>query len=542
MRRLLFVLATVGACTESPGSTGPQGVSGEDSLATTRPEPPGTHCANGGVAIETGVDTSGDGVLDPDEVTATTYVCASAPSMLTRTVSEPVGAHCSLGGVAIQSGLDTNGNGQLDDVEVSDTSYLCFGPSGGLHPTTIEGSVVVHNTLDVLALADVSTITGDVTIDANGVTSIGLGQLVSIGGDLVVESTTLTSLDLHALRSVAGSIRFTTPMLPAVELGALETIGADIAIAADNLATFDLGALVSTAGSISVSTSGSASISVDLGALTTVAGGVTLPWVASLACPQLVSAGQLFLGAETSLDLSRLQTVIDLNLSVSGTGLVVLPQLAHVGSLAVTTSNGSSVRLPLLQTIPTFHGGGALELPAVTSIGWWDGASTAGLSMPSLMSVETLRISGRDVVLPTITTLQGLDISSSSPGMMVSLPALTTIRTDLSIRNTADDFTVSLPALATIRYALHVEQNSKLTSISLPSLVSVGDPSLATSKIDFVSNGMLSSISVPLLSSLDGSFNAQRNAQMPTCRLQQLAAAAHPTGTTTISLNSTACP
>ncbi|MCP4130957.1 MAG: hypothetical protein GY754_08245 [bacterium] len=34
-----------------------------------------THCPNGGVSIDSGIDENGDGVLDPDEVDNTDYVC-----------------------------------------------------------------------------------------------------------------------------------------------------------------------------------------------------------------------------------------------------------------------------------------------------------------------------------------------------------------------------------------------------------------------------------------------------------------------------------
>ncbi|MGE5180792.1 MAG: hypothetical protein ACM31C_01960 [Acidobacteriota bacterium] len=40
-------------------------------LVATATEPPGANCANGGIAIETGRDTNGNGMLDGDEVTQT---------------------------------------------------------------------------------------------------------------------------------------------------------------------------------------------------------------------------------------------------------------------------------------------------------------------------------------------------------------------------------------------------------------------------------------------------------------------------------------
>jgi hypothetical protein len=59
------------------GATGATGAAGHNSLVSLTPEPPGVHCASGGVRIETGLDGNDNGVLDPGEVDAaqTQYVC-----------------------------------------------------------------------------------------------------------------------------------------------------------------------------------------------------------------------------------------------------------------------------------------------------------------------------------------------------------------------------------------------------------------------------------------------------------------------------------
>lgn len=66
------------------GSVGPQGPAGADgsdgnsALVKTTTEAAGANCATGGIKIETGLDTDGDGVLSAAEVTATQYVCNGA--------------------------------------------------------------------------------------------------------------------------------------------------------------------------------------------------------------------------------------------------------------------------------------------------------------------------------------------------------------------------------------------------------------------------------------------------------------------------------
>ena len=63
------------------GPEGPQGVAGLDggeslqNLIQTSVESAGTNCANGGVLIESGIDTNVNGSLEPTEVTNSEYVC-----------------------------------------------------------------------------------------------------------------------------------------------------------------------------------------------------------------------------------------------------------------------------------------------------------------------------------------------------------------------------------------------------------------------------------------------------------------------------------
>lgn len=59
------------------GSDGGDGTSAKQSLIKTTIEAAGGNCANGGIKIETGIDSNADGVLDDDEVNAsqTKYLC-----------------------------------------------------------------------------------------------------------------------------------------------------------------------------------------------------------------------------------------------------------------------------------------------------------------------------------------------------------------------------------------------------------------------------------------------------------------------------------
>ena len=69
----LMTALTLGACS---GDDGKNGTSGTNSLvATTELAAGNENCMAGGVQIDTGLDTSADGVLDASEITSTEYVC-----------------------------------------------------------------------------------------------------------------------------------------------------------------------------------------------------------------------------------------------------------------------------------------------------------------------------------------------------------------------------------------------------------------------------------------------------------------------------------
>ncbi|MFW6369356.1 MAG: DUF7151 family protein, partial [Myxococcota bacterium] len=113
--------------------TGCGGEAGESSMVRLEAEPAGDNCPEGGHAIHYGLDANGDGVLSDDEVTATEYVCngPEGQSALVSTEDEPPGENCPNGGVAVHSGVDLDGDGVLDPEEVTETSYLCAGDESG---------------------------------------------------------------------------------------------------------------------------------------------------------------------------------------------------------------------------------------------------------------------------------------------------------------------------------------------------------------------------------------------------------------------------
>lgn len=135
----MFILA---ACSGNNGATGSNGGSGLETLVSVVAVPAGATCAGGGVAVDSGVDTNGNGVLDPSEITSTQDVCNGANgaggangsngySALVAVVSEPAGTNCANGGNKVSAGLDTNANGVLDAPEITSSNYICNGANGG---------------------------------------------------------------------------------------------------------------------------------------------------------------------------------------------------------------------------------------------------------------------------------------------------------------------------------------------------------------------------------------------------------------------------
>jgi hypothetical protein len=186
------VLCAVAAFVACSGNDGARGAAGTNALVVTEPEPSGMNCPAGGVRIDSGLDTNGDGSLSPDEIGDTQYICngvagdAGVPgengqdgvdgakgdpgdagpkgdpgdagpkgdpgdagpkgdpgpkgdtgdaglnglNALVSVDPEAAGSNCQFGGVRVRAGIDLNRNGTLDDAEVQKTEFVCNGAPG----------------------------------------------------------------------------------------------------------------------------------------------------------------------------------------------------------------------------------------------------------------------------------------------------------------------------------------------------------------------------------------------------------------------------
>jgi len=118
------------------------GGSGLNALVLISNEPAGVNCANGGKKVDAGQDINRNGMLDPAEITTAAYVCngingsngTNGLNSLMSIVPEPVGAFCTYGGNKVSSGLDSNANGILDPAEITASNYVCNGAPGATGP------------------------------------------------------------------------------------------------------------------------------------------------------------------------------------------------------------------------------------------------------------------------------------------------------------------------------------------------------------------------------------------------------------------------
>src|SRR5690606_37626816 len=117
------------------GEAGEDGLPGEEGLATLldiQEEPAGDACPYGGHVVRRGLDADRDGILDPEEVVATEYICAPPPGLdaLIAIDVEAPGVNCPAGGYRVRSGQDADADGALDPGEVTATAYVCHGDDG----------------------------------------------------------------------------------------------------------------------------------------------------------------------------------------------------------------------------------------------------------------------------------------------------------------------------------------------------------------------------------------------------------------------------
>ena len=446
---------------------------------------------------------------------------------------------------AVHVGADRNGDGVLQDDEIQSTSYACF-PG---NPATIEGDVTVNNSIDAAALVGVTTITGDLTINAPSLQSIDLSALESLGGSLhvlgfdnphltvnavtighdidVQGASGLTELEFPRLSSVTGSIVIDhAPHLTNLTVPELVTIGDNLyignseagpvdEIVNQSLATLSFPKLTTIASQwcvaknpalTSVAFPKLTSVSEALDANLAIApdpdhvpGFARNPQLASLDLSALITVGDsLFIqnSAITSLDLSALSSVkntIDLSSNPLMTSFD-LSALESTGMFSSTQALFTEISLPSLTT--------ADQGITITS-----DDQLASVSLPALTSAGTLYVDYLLVLttvdLPLLTTTSGgINLNDNPQLATISLPQVTTIHGPLAV---GDD-----TALATLDVPVATSMGAFIVDASVPHLTTVSFPKLehATGGFGVDHATKVTSLSVPLLATVGYELDA----------------------------------
>lgn len=131
-----IILLSVISCGGSQGTTNnqPDDRSSQPLAHSAKSLSPSSNCLNGGVTVNTGIDSNSNGELDPLEVTDTFDICLSAPvsnTSLPLITSVPSTLEeCPNGGTQFNIGKDLNSDERLSENEVTSTTKICNGVDG----------------------------------------------------------------------------------------------------------------------------------------------------------------------------------------------------------------------------------------------------------------------------------------------------------------------------------------------------------------------------------------------------------------------------
>lgn len=448
---------------------------------------------------------------------------AGVGGSLLRIDDEPPGANCEFGGSAVHTGVDANDDGELADDEITETQYVCDDDPNVL-VGKLSGNYTIRNELDALFLAQVTEITGDLWIDAPGLTSIALPSLQIVGGDIVF-------LEAGDLELVAFPV-LTTAGSPDTE-EALDTGNVGVRSGGVEL---DVSSLAELNGDVLL---GGVIIDVSMPMLVSIRGRLAITAdTPTLSFPKLTSIGGLGLSIDQTAveNLDGFAALTDVQYQVRLTNNQLLQD---VSGLSLVSGDLTRLRIsgsPLVEDLSGLEG-----ITGVSSLYLANNAALQTLSgLNGLQSVWSLYLGQH----PSITSLAGLSSLTSvtkvslhanpllsEPGPLLTSTALRTVYlrdngfTSLAFpQNEFEEFTVA--------------EESNLTAITAPNLT-------ATSAFLVVQScPTLSSISMPLLDSVStGLFTSNPN--LPACSIDALLAqlsSKNPTWTNTGNDDAATCP
>jgi hypothetical protein len=451
-------------------------------------EPAGARCAHGGAAVASGPDRNGNQVLDDGEIAGVEYVCDDA--VLTRLDAEPAGAHCADGGVAFRTGRDRDGDGALADEEVELVERECS-------DVLTRPIVTVRTSADVLALSRLRAIHG----------------ALSVGHD-----TALTALELPRLEHVGAlDIRY-SPTLTRVSLPALVTIDTDLVISGvPTLATIDVPVLDRIGRSVEIA--GNPALTTDvLAGLDAIGGGVSLRQNGALTALRLEQSARTgVLSVEGNARLERI-TVRDRGFE------------DRVGAVIIA-ANPALTRVDIDAGIEgvLIHGNDALTSVRLDRRSAPGAGQTVILESPVLDRVEILGHSD-PLHAAGIVSIEGpITLLAVGPGLFCHSLELTGSRLTAldapTMVATEDVLLENNPVLA----RAHVTSASSLRVHDNPALVDLTTDAWALLELELLRNGALTSLrGLDPVERVGSSVTIIDNPTLPTCAVDALLARVDP--------------
>src|SRR5690606_1368621 len=115
--------------------------------------PAGANCTDGGIRVDVGTDTSGDAVLDTDEITSTGFVCVTAVAPLAS------------GGLVYGTDSASYTSGNLYSIDVGTAEVTIIAPLAapiGSITLDADGNLFGHNR-NANTIVQIDTTTGALT-------------------------------------------------------------------------------------------------------------------------------------------------------------------------------------------------------------------------------------------------------------------------------------------------------------------------------------------------------------------------------------------
>ena len=394
MRKAALLLAVLAGCGRDHGP-----------LVRVDTEPPGVNCPDGGVAVNTGRDDNGNGVVDDGEIETTSYVCGG---------SSPLSCddrHSISGLITV---FDSAGFAQLDGVGCIDRDLVIAGVDDANLPDlsleVVTGGITLAGNPELTSLAGLDKITaigGIYAVQGN----VSLADISALGklrdGPSVIISGNDSLLDLAGLESwidIAHNLIITNNA-SLRDLHGLENLTSTTqgVLLRGNRSLASLAALDQLRSAAAMEISGSAATSVSLASLQKVSVTVLVnsnDALATVTFPSLATTSGIQLHNNRALTTASFPSLV-----VTNTLQIQLdPMLRSVSAPHFIAATGS-MELSMLPALTT------VDLTGLTTIG---GALTlSGLTtLPSLAGFNTLGGISGDMTVQTcnaLTSFTGLE-------------------------------------------------------------------------------------------------------------------------------------